>query len=60
MAVFKMNTTTFCGWFQTNPQRRWDLQEKYYCMWNSSRGFWKTPILTLIHPIMWETTGMIL
>ena len=28
VAVFKMNTTTFCGWFQTNPQRRWDLQEK--------------------------------
>ena len=24
-AVFKMNTTTSCGWFQTNPQNRWDL-----------------------------------
>jgi len=30
--VFKMNTTTSCGWFQTNPQERWDLQEKYHGM----------------------------
>ena len=28
VAVFKMNTTTSCGWFQTNPQERWDLQKK--------------------------------
>jgi hypothetical protein len=21
----KTNTTTSCGWFQTNPQNRWDL-----------------------------------
>ena len=38
-AVFKMNTTTSCGWLLTNPQERWDLQEKYHCMQNSSRGF---------------------
>ena len=31
-AVFKMNTTTSCGWFQTNPQNQWDLQGKYHCM----------------------------
>ena len=31
-AVFKMNTTTSCGWFQTNPQNQWDLQEKYHYM----------------------------
>ena len=23
-----MNTTTFCGWLQTNPQEQWDLQKK--------------------------------
>ena len=40
-AVFKMNTTTSCEWLLTNPQNRWDLQEKYHCMWKSSRGFWK-------------------
>ena len=40
-AVFKMNTTTSCGKVQTNPQNQWDLQEKYHCVWNSSRGFWK-------------------
>ena len=40
-AVFKMNTTTSCGKVQTNPQEQWDLQEKYHCMWKSSRGFWK-------------------
>ena len=39
--VFKMNTTTSCGWLVTNPQEQWDLQEKYHCMWNSSRGIWK-------------------
>ena len=22
VAVFKMNTTTSCGWFQTNPQNQ--------------------------------------
>ena len=22
-----MNTTTSCGWFQTNPQNQWDLQK---------------------------------
>ena len=27
-AVFKMNTTTSCGWFQTNPQNRWDLWQR--------------------------------
>ena len=27
-AVFKMNTTTSCGWLQTNPQNRWDLQQR--------------------------------
>ena len=32
VAVFKMNTTTSCGWFQTNPQERWDLQKKYHGM----------------------------
>ena len=31
-AVFKMNTTTSCGWFWANPQKQWDLQEKYHCM----------------------------
>ena len=31
-AVFKMNTTTSCRWFQTNPQNQWDLQEKYHGM----------------------------
>ena len=40
-AVFKMNTTTSCGKVQTNPQEQWDLQEKYHCVWKSSRGFWK-------------------
>ena len=40
-AVFKMNTTTSCGKVQTNPQNQWDLQEKYHCVWNSSREFWK-------------------
>ena len=40
-AVFKMNTTTSCGWIWTNPQNQWDLQERYHCMWKSSRGFWK-------------------
>ena len=24
-AVFKMNTTTSCGGFQTSPQNQWDL-----------------------------------
>jgi hypothetical protein len=37
-AVFKMNTTTSCGEIQATPQNQWDLQEKYHCMWNSSRG----------------------
>ena len=41
VAVFKMNTTTSCRWIWTNPQERWDLQEKYHGMWNSSRGFWE-------------------
>ena len=36
-AVFKMNTTTSCGEIQATQQNRWDLQEKYHCMWNSSR-----------------------
>ena len=40
-AVFKMNTTTSCGKVQTNPQNQWDSQEKYHCVWNSSRGFWE-------------------
>ena len=40
-AVFKMNTTTSCRGFQTNPQERWDLQEKYHRVWNSSRGLWE-------------------
>ena len=40
-AVFKMNTTTSCGWFQTNPQNQWDLEEKYHSMQNASRGFWE-------------------
>ena len=40
-AVFKMNTTTSCGEIQATPQNQWDLQEKYLCMWNSSRGIWK-------------------
>ena len=31
-AVFKMNTTTSCGWIWTNPQNQWDLQEKYHGM----------------------------
>jgi len=31
-AVFRMNTTTSCGWFQTNPQNQWDLHEKYHGM----------------------------
>jgi hypothetical protein len=31
-AVFKMNTTTSCGWLVTNPQEQWDLQEKYHGM----------------------------
>ncbi len=38
-AVFKMNTTTSCGKVQTNPQEQWDLQEKYHCMWSTSRWF---------------------
>ena len=41
VAVFKMNTTTSCGWFQTNPQNQWDLQGKYHGVWNSSRWFCK-------------------
>ena len=41
VAVFKMNTTTSCRWIWTNPQNQWDSQEKYHCMWKSSRGFWK-------------------
>ena len=41
VAVFKMNTTTTCRWFQTNLQNQWDLQEKYHRVWNSSRGFWE-------------------
>ena len=40
-AVFKMNTTTSCGWLQINLQKQWDLQEKYHCMWNASRRFCK-------------------
>ena len=40
-AVFKMNTTTSCEQLLTNLQERWDLQEKYHCTQNSSRGFWK-------------------
>ena len=32
VAVFKMNTTTSCGWIWTNPQNQWDLQEKYHGM----------------------------
>ena len=32
VAVFKMNTTTSCGWLVTNPQEQWDLQEKYHGM----------------------------
>ena len=34
-----MNTTTSCGWFQTDPQNQWDLQEKYHGMQNASSGF---------------------
>ena len=30
-AVFKMNTTTSCGWFQTNPQNQWDLWQRISC-----------------------------
>ena len=37
--MFKMNTTTSCGKVQTNPQEQWDLQEKYHCMWSTSRWF---------------------
>ena len=40
-AVFKMNTTTSCGWVWTNPQNQWNLQGKYHGMLNTSRGFWK-------------------
>ena len=32
VAVFKMNTTTSCGWIWTNLQNQWDLQEKYHGM----------------------------
>ena len=39
VAVFKMNTTTSCGGFQTNLQNQWNLQEKYHGMQNASRGF---------------------
>ena len=31
-AVFKMNTTASCGGLQTNPQERWELEEKYHGM----------------------------
>ena len=53
-AVFKMNTTTSCGKVQTNPQEQWDLQEKYHCVQNSSRGFWK------IYDSKVERVGLIL
>ena len=39
VAVFRMNTTTSCRGFQTNPQERWNLEEKYHGMQNASRGF---------------------
>ena len=39
-AVFKMNTTTSCGWFQTNPQNQWDLQKTTVCE-NHQEGFEK-------------------
>ena len=44
-AVFKMNATTSCERLFTNPQRRWDLQEKYQRMWNSSRNVWKFMVI---------------
>mgnify|MGYP007042021377 CR=1 FL=1 len=31
-AAFKMNTTTSCRGLQTNPQERWELEEKYHGM----------------------------
>ena len=44
-AVFKMNTTTSCGWIWTNPQNQWDLHEKYHCMWNLSRDAWRFMVI---------------
>jgi hypothetical protein len=38
-AVFKMNTTTSCGWLVTNPQEQWDLQEKTTVCGNRQEGF---------------------
>ena len=40
-AVFKMNTTTSCGWFQTNPQERWDLEENTTVCRMRQEGFEK-------------------
>ena len=40
-AVFKMNTTTSCGWFQINPQERWDLEENTTVCRMRQEGFEK-------------------
>ena len=53
-AAFKMNTTTSCRGLQTNPQERWDLEEKYQSMQNASRGFWE------IYASKVERVGLIL
>ena len=39
VAVFKMNTTTSCGWLATNPQEQWDLQENTTVCENRQEGF---------------------
>ena len=41
VAVFKMNTTTSCGWFQTNPQNRWDLWQRISRIERCVKIIWK-------------------
>ena len=41
VAVFKMNTTTFCGWFWTNPQKQWDLWQRISRIERCVKIIWK-------------------
>ena len=40
-AVFKMNTTTSCGWFWTNPQNQWDLWQRISRIERCVKIIWK-------------------
>ena len=39
--VFKMNTTTSCRWFQTNPQNQWDLWQRISRIERCVKIIWK-------------------